>query len=161
MAPPIPSAMVPPDSSAQQLLRLGQPFVEFPRFSILDLRRQTDRAGNVVPFSEWLTKQLQTGQPFAIRHFDQLESWDSQFFEIEKLIELSTKKSESLTPPPDASKRPNAVFGRHTHPKLQLRQGSQLHIKEVRRLGAPVLPGISEPIRSGLTVSARMAGTMS
>jgi hypothetical protein len=96
MIPPKPSAIVPPDSSAQLLLRLGPPFVEFPRFSILDLRRQTDHAGNVVPFSEWLTKRLQTGQPFVIQDFDQLETWDTQFFEIEKLIELSTKKSASL-----------------------------------------------------------------
>lgn len=96
MIPPTPSAIVPPHSSAQLLLRLGQPFAEFPRFSILELRRQTDLAGNAVPFSEWLTKRLQIGQPFVIQHFDQLETWDSQFFEIEKLIELSTKKSESL-----------------------------------------------------------------
>lgn len=95
MIPPIPSATVPPDSSAHLLLRLGQPFVEFPRFSVLDLQRQTDRTGNVVPFSEWLTKRLQIGQPFVIQDFDQLESWDSRFFEIEKLIELSTKKSTS------------------------------------------------------------------
>ena len=93
MIPSIPSATVPPGSSAQLLLRLGQPFVEFPRFSILDLRKHTDRAGNVVPFSEWLTKRLQIGQPFVIQDFDQLETWDAQFFEIEKLIELSTKKS--------------------------------------------------------------------
>lgn len=95
MIPPTPSATVPPDSSAKLLLRLGQPFIEFPRFSIIDLRRQKDFAGNAVPFSEWLTKRLQIGQPFVIQDFDQLEAWDSQFFEIEKLIELSTKKSAS------------------------------------------------------------------
>jgi hypothetical protein len=95
--PPTPSATVPRHRSAQLLLRLGQPFVEFPRFSILELHRQTDLAGNVVPISEWLTKRLQIGQPFVIQHFDQLETWDSQFFEIEKLIELSTKKSEPLS----------------------------------------------------------------
>jgi hypothetical protein len=95
--PPTPSATVLPHSSTQLLLRLGQPFVEFPRFSIFELHRQTDFAGNVVPFSEWLTKRLQIGQPFVIQHFDQLETWDSQFFEIEKLIELSTKKSEPLS----------------------------------------------------------------
>jgi hypothetical protein len=96
MIPATPSATVPPNSSAHLLLRLGQPFVEFPRFSILDLRRQKDRAGNGVPFSEWLTKRLQIGQPFVIQDFDQLETWDAQFFEIEKLIELSTKKSASI-----------------------------------------------------------------
>ena len=94
---PTPSATVPPHSSAQLLLRLGQPFVESPKFSILELRRQIGLAGNAVPFSEWLTKQLQIGQPFVIQHFDQLETWDSQFFEIEELIELSTKKSEPLS----------------------------------------------------------------
>jgi hypothetical protein len=157
MIPPIPSATVPPDSSAHLLLRRGQPFVEFPRFSILDLQRQTDRTGNVVPFSEWLTKRLQIGQPFVIQDFDQLESWDSRFFEIEKLIELSTKKSTS---PPCVIKRSNPVFHRHSHPKLQLGEGSQLHTEKVRRLRTPVLPGISEPLRSGPTVSARMARTM-
>jgi hypothetical protein len=95
MIPTTPSATVPPNSSAQLLLRLGRPFVEFPRFSILDLQQQKDRAGNAVPFSEWLTKRLQIGQPFVIQDFDQLETWDTQFFEIEKLIELSTKKSTS------------------------------------------------------------------
>src|SRR5947209_5600895 len=98
MISPTPSAIVAPHSSAQLLLRLGQPFVEFPRFSVLELRRQTDLAGNAVPFSEWLTKRLQIGQPFVIQHFDQLETWDAQFFEIEKLIELSTKKSEPTSP---------------------------------------------------------------
>merc|ERR1712000_609929 len=34
MIPPTPSATVPPDSSAAQLLRHGKPFVEFPGFSI-------------------------------------------------------------------------------------------------------------------------------
>ena len=95
MIPPTPSATVPPDSSAQLLLRLGHPFIEFPRFSILDLQQQTNPAGNVVPFSEWLTKRLQIGQPFVIQDFERLEAWDGQFFEIEKLIELSTKKSAS------------------------------------------------------------------
>ena len=97
MIPPTPSATVPPNSSAQLLLQQGPPFVEFPRFSILELRRQKDHAGNALPFSEWLTKRLQVGQPFVIQDFERLEAWDAQFFEIEKLIELSTQKSASLT----------------------------------------------------------------
>ncbi|ETI29006.1 hypothetical protein G647_01458 [Cladophialophora carrionii CBS 160.54] len=101
MIPQTPSLMVPPDSSAQQLLRLGKPFVEFPRFSILALQEEKDQDGNPLPFSEWLTKRLQSGQPFVIADFDKLETWPvsdqhdghQPGFGIERLIELSTKKN--------------------------------------------------------------------
>ena len=100
MIPSTPSAIVSPDSCAQKLLRLGAPFVEFPRFSILELRQRKDLAGNPLPFSEWLTRQLQIGKPFAIQDFEKLGSWDRHFFQIEKLIDLSTKKSKFKQPPP-------------------------------------------------------------
>ncbi|KAK5226474.1 hypothetical protein LTR47_009152 [Exophiala xenobiotica] len=101
MIPPTPSATVPPDSSAAQLLRRGKPFVEFPRFSILSLQDEKDRDGNRIPFSEWLTKRLQLGLPFVIADFDKLETWPAADtrqgsqpgFGIERLIELSTKKN--------------------------------------------------------------------
>lgn len=105
MIPPNSSFTVPADSSAQRLLRLGKPFVEFPRFSIQAIQQERDFEGNPLPFSEWLTKRLQVGQPFVIGDFDQLESWpklptgvDSRTgsipsFGIERLIELSTKKN--------------------------------------------------------------------
>ena len=101
MIPPTPSLTVPPDSSAKQLLRLGKPFVEFPRFSILALQKLKDKDGNFITFSEWLTKRLELGQPVVIADFDKLGSWpisDSHHghqsgFGIERLIELSTKKN--------------------------------------------------------------------
>lgn len=128
MIPPTPSATVPPDSSAQLLLRLGQPFIEFPRFSILELQRLRDQTGNALPFSEWLTKRLHIGQPFVIQDFDKLEAWDRQFFEIEKLIELSTKKSASSLHVKCASHLRSPLLTpsshRHSHPELQLRQRS-------------------------------------
>ncbi|EXJ75740.1 uncharacterized protein A1O5_00247 [Cladophialophora psammophila CBS 110553] len=101
MIPQTPSLIVPPDSSAQQLLRLGKPFVEFPRFSILALQEEKDQDGNPLPFSEWLTKRLQLGQPFVIAEFDKLDTWPASGphnghqpgFGIERLIELSTKKN--------------------------------------------------------------------
>jgi len=101
MIPQTPSVTVPPDSSAQLLLRLGKPFIEFPRFSILTLNRDRDYEGNPVPFSEWLTKRLQRGQPFVIEDFDKLDTWPAvnardgtaPGFGIERLIELSTKKN--------------------------------------------------------------------
>lgn len=108
MIPPTPSLIVPPDSSAKQLLKLGKPFVEFPRFSILALQDQKDHDGNPYPFSEWLTKRLQAGQPFVIADFDKLDTWrkagspggdvggtgaSTSGFGIESLIELSTKKN--------------------------------------------------------------------
>lgn len=101
MIPQTPSLTVPPDSSAQQLLRLGEPFVEFPRFSIVALQEERDQDGNPLPFSEWLTRRLQLGQPFVVADFDKLESWPSADqrngsqagFSIERLIELSTKKN--------------------------------------------------------------------
>ncbi|KIV94384.1 hypothetical protein PV10_02156 [Exophiala mesophila] len=100
MIPPTPSVIVPPDSSAQLLLRQGKPFVAFPRFSILDLQVEKDHEGNPVPFSEWLTKRLQLGQPFVIADFDKLDTWPKPGaqtgaggFDIESLIEFSTKKN--------------------------------------------------------------------
>ncbi|EXJ81298.1 hypothetical protein A1O3_07588 [Capronia epimyces CBS 606.96] len=101
MIPQTPSLTVPPDSSAQQLLRLGKPFVEFPRFSILTLQEEKDPDGQPLTFSEWLTKRLQLGQPFVIADFDKLDTWPSTDprdgsqpgFGIERLIELSTKKN--------------------------------------------------------------------
>lgn len=100
MIPQTPSVVVPPDSSAQQLLRLGKPFVEFPRFSILTLQEEKDHDGSPVPFSEWLTKRLQLGQPFVIADFEKLDTWPASShdghqpgFGIERLIELSTKKN--------------------------------------------------------------------
>ncbi|EHY52428.1 hypothetical protein ABEF92_006633 [Exophiala dermatitidis] len=101
MIPQTPSLTVPPDSSAQQLLRLGKPFVEFPRFSILELQDEKDIDGQPLPFSEWLTKRLQLGQPFVIADFDKLDTWPKTDphdgsrpgFGIERLIELSTKKN--------------------------------------------------------------------
>ena len=95
MIPSTSSAGVPSDTSAQALLRLGRPpFVEFPRYSILEIQNLRDFDGSHIPFSEWLTKRLQNGKPFVIQDFEKLQSWDRQFFDIEKLIELSTKKSE-------------------------------------------------------------------
>ena len=94
MIPQTPSVTVPPDSSATSLLRLGDPFVEFPRYSILQVQDEKDGEGNRVPFSEWLTKHLQIGKPFVLHDFQHLSTWDSDFFDIEKLIDLSTTKSE-------------------------------------------------------------------
>lgn len=99
--PQTPSLTVPPESSAEHLLRLGKPFVEFPRFSILDVQSETDAAGNSVAFSHWLQNRLQEGRPFVLADFDKLETWpagdpsDGQQhgFGIERLIELSTKKN--------------------------------------------------------------------
>lgn len=105
MTPPNTSFTAPSESSAQKLLQLGSPFVEFPRFSIQAILHERDYEGNAVPFSEWLTKRLQVGQPFAITDFDQLDAWPRAptgsdtdagavpSFGIERLIELSTKKN--------------------------------------------------------------------
>ncbi|KPI45489.1 uncharacterized protein AB675_431 [Cyphellophora attinorum] len=101
MIPPTPSLTVAPDASAELLLHLGKPFVQFPRFSILDIQREVDVEGLPLPFSHWLQNRLQTGQPFVISDFDKLDSWpkgnpsDGQQpgFGIERLIELSTKKN--------------------------------------------------------------------
>lgn len=84
-------------NSAENLLRRGRPFVDFPRFSILDIQNQRDHDGGEVPFSEWLTKRLQVGQPFLISDFDKLDAWPKSSsgpsFGIERLIELSTKQN--------------------------------------------------------------------
>lgn len=105
MIPQTPSTTVAADSTAQKLLQLGKPFVQFSRFSILDIQRERDCDGNPFPFSEWLTKNLQLGKPFVISDFDKLDAWPRvpagynpkdgsvPSFTIERLIELSTKKN--------------------------------------------------------------------
>lgn len=105
MIPQTPSTTVSADACAESLLKLGKPFVAFPRFSILDIQSERDFDGNPLPFSEWLTKSLQIGKPFVISDFDQLDAWprarhdknadDGSVpnFTIERLIELSTKKN--------------------------------------------------------------------
>lgn len=105
MIPQTPSSTVSADSTAQKLLALGQPFVEFPKFSILDIQAQRDLDGQPQPFSEWLTRRLQQGKPFVVSDFDKLEHWPRApagssprngsvpSFTIERLIELSTKKN--------------------------------------------------------------------
>ena len=105
MIPQTPSTTVSADSTAERLLSLGRPFVEFPRFSILEVRQERDLNGDPVAFSEWLTKHLQIGKPFVVYDFDRLEAWPQPLndsasrndtapsFNIERLIELSTKKN--------------------------------------------------------------------
>jgi len=105
MIPQTPSTTVAADSSAGGLLKHGKPFVEFPRFSILDIGRERDYDGDPISFSEWLTKHLQIGKPFVISDFDKLGTWPRApadagprsgavpSFTIERLIELSTKKN--------------------------------------------------------------------
>lgn len=105
MIPQTPSTTVAADSTAEKLLRLGSPFIDFPRFSILDIQRERDFDGNPLPFSEWLTTQLHVGKPFVVTDFDKLAEWPRPptgsgarngsvpSFTIERLIELSTKKN--------------------------------------------------------------------
>lgn len=105
MIPQTPSSTVSADSTAGKLLALGQPFVEFPKFSILDIQAQRDFDGQPQPFSEWLTNRLKQGKPFVISDFDKLGQWPRPptgssprngtvpSFTIERLIELSTKKN--------------------------------------------------------------------
>ncbi|KAK5948195.1 hypothetical protein OHC33_010743 [Knufia fluminis] len=105
MIPQTPSTTVAADSTAEKLLKRGTPFVEFPRFSILEIQRERDFDGNPISFSEWLTKNLQIGRPFVISDFDKLSTWPRPpaeshprngavpSFTIERLIELSTKKN--------------------------------------------------------------------
>ena len=105
MIPQTPSTTIPADSTAENLLKLGPPFLECPTFSILDIRQEQDVDGNPLPFSAWLTQQLQQGKPFLITDFDKLSAWprssqasasqdgNASGFTIERLIELSTKKN--------------------------------------------------------------------
>ncbi|EEP77437.1 predicted protein [Uncinocarpus reesii 1704] len=104
----IPSALI--SIRAADLLALGKPFVEFPRYSILDLQRTIGAAtgclarsnyrserGSVsdgsAGFEDWLSKRLQIGHPFVIQDFEKLPQWDKRIFSIEGLIEHSTKKN--------------------------------------------------------------------
>ncbi|QVM09653.1 hypothetical protein D8B26_004309 [Coccidioides posadasii str. Silveira] len=110
-----PSALI--SLRAADLLALGKPFVEFPRYSILDLQRAIgvsnavggrgsaypNRTGNHVSandrptgFADWLSEKLQAGHPFVIQDFEKLPQWDRRIFSIEGLIEHSTKKSMAL-----------------------------------------------------------------
>lgn len=106
--PPLPLSI-----SISELIAQGKPFVEFPKYSIVDLRRETGLGGaegrseattngnevgstSSTGFADWLTRKLQIGQPFVIQGFEKLPEWDKQLFSIEGLIDLSTKKSKIL-----------------------------------------------------------------
>ncbi|WEW59690.1 hypothetical protein PRK78_005170 [Emydomyces testavorans] len=109
-SPNTPSAFI--SIRAAELLAVGKPFLEFPRYSILDLQQNigaskstrslvytSDRSGHgslgdgSANFAEWLSKRLQIGKPFVIQDFEKLPEWDKKTFSIEGLIEHSTKKN--------------------------------------------------------------------
>src|SRR5215470_5887053 len=101
MANPSPSL-----TNASSLIASGTPFLPFPTFSILELQPPAASEGGPT-FSEWLTKRLQLGQPVVIKDFDKLPVWDNDEFGVERLIELSTKKSGC---PPSEHSRPISSF---------------------------------------------------
>ncbi|KKZ64092.1 hypothetical protein EMCG_01588 [[Emmonsia] crescens] len=96
-----------------ELVVAGKPFLEFPRYSILDLQRTTGVCGGaghpesqdnnaltngeegnpLDGFSKWFARRLHIGQPFVIQDFEKLPQWDRRLLSIESLIELSTKKN--------------------------------------------------------------------
>ncbi|KAF3482911.1 ZZ type zinc finger protein [Arthroderma uncinatum] len=108
---------IPTSVNATELLAHGKPFIEFPRYSIFNLRHQIlpgEKVGGkaVVPeqnasesiagvvdsnapenFSQWLSTRLQIGQPFVIQDFDKLPQWNKKLFSLDGLIEHSTKKN--------------------------------------------------------------------
>ncbi|EGD99134.1 hypothetical protein TESG_06489 [Trichophyton tonsurans CBS 112818] len=115
---------IPTSVNAAELLAHGEPFIEFPRYSILDIKKEaafayekpdekgapsqpdapgknTGQLGIYTPdyFSGWLSARLQDGKPFVIRDFDKLPEWNKRLFSLEGLIEHSTKKTR--LPPPD------------------------------------------------------------
>ena len=94
MIPPSPPENVPPDISAHSLLQLGKPFLEAPRYSILEIQKERGQDDKPLRFTEWLRRILQVGQPVVLQDFDKLSDWDTQTWDIERLIDLSTKKSE-------------------------------------------------------------------
>jgi hypothetical protein len=102
-----------PAISISELLAPGKPFVGFPTYNILDLKRETGFEGSerdaISPensdgfsrtpsggFGDWLCRKLQIGHPFVIKGFDKLPEWDRKLFSIEGLIECSTRKSKSF-----------------------------------------------------------------
>lgn len=103
-----------PAISVSELLARGKPFVEFPTYSILDLKRETDlgeseggakssensngvSSAQSASFADWLSRKLQIGHPFVIKGFNKLPEWDGKLFSIEGLIECSTRKSKYLS----------------------------------------------------------------
>ncbi|EFQ99991.1 ZZ type zinc finger protein [Nannizzia gypsea CBS 118893] len=108
---------IPTSVNAAELLAHGKPFIEFPRYSILDIKQEAfadEKPGeNGAPsqldvpgqntgefeqaalghFSGWLSARLQDGKPFVIQDFDKLPEWNQRLFSLEGLIEHSTKKN--------------------------------------------------------------------
>ncbi|OAL72912.1 hypothetical protein A7D00_2685 [Trichophyton violaceum] len=109
---------IPTSVNAAELLAHGEPFIEFPRYSILDIKKeaafayeqpdekgapsQPDAPGKNTGqlgkdttdyFSGWLSARLQDGKPFVIQDFNKLPEWNKRLFSLEGLIEHSTKKS--------------------------------------------------------------------
>ncbi|KAL1966395.1 hypothetical protein VTN77DRAFT_4537 [Rasamsonia byssochlamydoides] len=100
-----------PAISISELLASGKPFVEFPTYNILDLKREigfesssegdakssedsnSNSNGVSSSFADWLSRKLQIGHPFVIKGFNRLPEWDEKLFSIEGLIECSTRKN--------------------------------------------------------------------
>lgn len=101
-----------PAISISELLAKGKPFVKFPTYDIVDLRRETglesgedtksgDNSNGISQsegFAGWLSRKLQVGHPFVIKGFNKLPEWDERLFSIEGLIEYSTRKSKLFRP---------------------------------------------------------------
>ncbi|DAA74909.1 TPA_exp: Uncharacterized protein A8136_2327 [Trichophyton benhamiae CBS 112371] len=108
---------IPTSVNAAELLAHGEPFIEFPRYSILDIKeaafayekpdekgapshpnapgKNTGQLGKDTTdyFSGWLSARLQDGKPFVIQDFNKLPEWNKRLFSLEGLIEHSTKKN--------------------------------------------------------------------
>lgn len=67
-------------ATASTLLQSGFPFCPFPQYQLEDLP-----TGGVL---EWVEEKLDAGQPFVVRGFDRLDTWDAALLTRESLFNL-------------------------------------------------------------------------
>lgn len=67
-------------ATASTLLQSGFPFCPFPQYQLEDLPTEG--------VLEWVEEKLDAGQPFVVRGFDRLDTWDAALLTRESLFNL-------------------------------------------------------------------------
>ncbi|PYI33032.1 hypothetical protein BP00DRAFT_424409 [Aspergillus indologenus CBS 114.80] len=75
-------------TSAQALLRAGEPFVPFSEYTVRDIESLSDDQAY-----EWLNRKLHEGKPFVIRGFNTTSKWDNSILNNGTLGALSASRA--------------------------------------------------------------------
>ena len=77
-------------ATASAILQSGFPFCPFPQYQLEDLPTEG--------VLEWVEEKLDAGQPFVVRGFDRLDTWDAALLTREGLFNLLSLDCIHLDP---------------------------------------------------------------